>query len=684
MAKIFLSYASESHSIADEINLSLLSRGHDVFFDRDDLPDGEKFELQIEEGLKRSDFMIFLISPNSIQKGRFTRTELKYARAKWPNPDGRLLPVMVEPTPIADVPAYLKVVGIMEPSGSVSAEVATAIDDMVRNARQAGRGRRIALMAGAAILVLTGAIALNMDQVRMMMSGASSEAAVVAQSSDTECSGDAVYTAILTGEMSYDQAKAVGGACANVLIQGGSNGRPGADPRTVFAEDFAIAATSSDEGERRAVAALIQGNTGRAIESFFALARAATTPITKARHFRSAAALSFTIQPDLAIEALEEVVALEPDDLNALWGLGALYRTIGDAENAERIALEMQSKAGQGGLDWQASAKLEESRRQFSMGNFEQAKADMLTARGLFEQTGNRWGTATSLIVEADLLISRGSALDAREILDDALVLAETYQFPDVEAQAKTAKGRTYMMMQDNDQASALFEDAQQSYERLNNAYSVAYVLNQRGFVAMNQAEPGEARDLFAQSRDKMSALGDLSGTAWADYNIGNAEIALSNFQAAENAYTTAQQTFSEIGLPNGEVACIIALAGLRSLQGRQEQALDLYMQAKERAEQSGLLSDAAQALFGAAYIHRSSGDLARSETTYLEALDLFERGGHLMGTVFTLEALGQVAMINGAEEDAKAYWQHGLELSQATGLSDVAQRIEYELSQLD
>ena len=38
--RIFPSYASEHHAVAEEVALALRNEGHIVFFDRDDLPPG--------------------------------------------------------------------------------------------------------------------------------------------------------------------------------------------------------------------------------------------------------------------------------------------------------------------------------------------------------------------------------------------------------------------------------------------------------------------------------------------------------------------------------------------------------------------------------------------------------------------------------------------------------------------
>jgi hypothetical protein len=132
---IFLSYASPDKGAAESIAFSLRNRGYKVFLDRDDLPAGQSYDEQIWRAVKKSQFFIFLISPDSVAEGRYALTELKFARRKWNDPSGRMLPVLVRKTPLDTVPSYLKAVTILEPAGNIAAETSSTIDDM----RQASR-----------------------------------------------------------------------------------------------------------------------------------------------------------------------------------------------------------------------------------------------------------------------------------------------------------------------------------------------------------------------------------------------------------------------------------------------------------------------------------------------------------------------------------------------------------------
>ena len=125
--KIFLSYSSKDRPKAEEIALALQSQGNDVFFDKDDLSGGEDFHSVIREHVAIADLFVFLISPESVRPGAYTLTELRLIREKWASPKKHVLPVMLEPTDMETIPAYLKGVTLFEPEGSVAAEVAAHI-----------------------------------------------------------------------------------------------------------------------------------------------------------------------------------------------------------------------------------------------------------------------------------------------------------------------------------------------------------------------------------------------------------------------------------------------------------------------------------------------------------------------------------------------------------------------------
>jgi formylglycine-generating enzyme required for sulfatase activity len=156
--KIFLSYASEDRSIAEELSLALAQQGHDVFFDREDLPAGDEFHSRIRRAIERSDLVVFLISAHAFDQGSYTINEVEIAEKTWPRAAGRVLPVLLRPTDLSQLPSYLKSVTLLQTQGNVTAMVVDAVNRIARARRRAWL-TKVAAMAGA-LAVLAVAITM--------------------------------------------------------------------------------------------------------------------------------------------------------------------------------------------------------------------------------------------------------------------------------------------------------------------------------------------------------------------------------------------------------------------------------------------------------------------------------------------------------------------------------------------
>ena len=165
--RIFLSHASEQRAEADRLAIALQSRGHEVFLDTEDLQAGADYQTRIEDAIGRCALFCFLISPQSVAAKRFTLSELNIARRRWPNPTGRVLPVMVNPVPMESVPAYLRAVSILQPEGDLVADVLTAVSAM----RPSPWWRSPVAIGAAALVVAVAAGVALYPTVRARMSG---------------------------------------------------------------------------------------------------------------------------------------------------------------------------------------------------------------------------------------------------------------------------------------------------------------------------------------------------------------------------------------------------------------------------------------------------------------------------------------------------------------------------------
>ena len=154
MYKVFLCHASEDKPVAERIELALSAAGYRVFYDEQSLPPGADFHARIEQAILECDLFIFLISASSIAVGKFTLTELKFARKRWPSPIGRVLPVNLQNLPTKEIPAYLTAATLLTVAGNPASEVRAAAESMCAAAPRR-KLRRIAVTIAVVSLVLT-------------------------------------------------------------------------------------------------------------------------------------------------------------------------------------------------------------------------------------------------------------------------------------------------------------------------------------------------------------------------------------------------------------------------------------------------------------------------------------------------------------------------------------------------
>lgn len=128
--KLFISYPSDQRELAEHLRLALEAEGHEVFTDRSELKEGEPYHEALREAIDDADAMVFIVTPRAVAKGSYALTELDLAERRWRSPGGHVLPVVVETTPIAAIPPYLRSVTLLQPQGDVVAETVAAVDRM--------------------------------------------------------------------------------------------------------------------------------------------------------------------------------------------------------------------------------------------------------------------------------------------------------------------------------------------------------------------------------------------------------------------------------------------------------------------------------------------------------------------------------------------------------------------------
>lgn len=155
MASIFLCHASEDKPTVEPIQLALAGAGHRVFFDEQSLPPGGDYHQRIRNAIATCDLFVFIGSEASLKPGKFTLSELKFARERWPSPVNHVLPVVLGDVEPRHLPPYLQATTVLSVDGNAAAEVRGAVEDLA--ARLPGRTlRRWGSLLAAVFVVAAG------------------------------------------------------------------------------------------------------------------------------------------------------------------------------------------------------------------------------------------------------------------------------------------------------------------------------------------------------------------------------------------------------------------------------------------------------------------------------------------------------------------------------------------------
>jgi TIR domain len=157
--RIFLSYAREHLSEAQQVDAALEAEGHEIFFARDSISAGSQFGRAIREAVAGSDLFVFLVSPESVEPGSYCLTELGFARERWRRPADRILPVVVAPMPPESFPHDIQSLSALYPTGNLAAEVVACVEAIERKRRRARlRAAGVALAALFAVASVGAAV----------------------------------------------------------------------------------------------------------------------------------------------------------------------------------------------------------------------------------------------------------------------------------------------------------------------------------------------------------------------------------------------------------------------------------------------------------------------------------------------------------------------------------------------
>lgn len=127
---VFISYSSKDKDVAKRLAHDLQIHGINVWFDQNEILAGDSIVDRIRDGLRQSDYLLVLISRNSIES-RWVYMELDQAFARHPDISNlRVIPLRLD---YAEMPPHLRSIRYVDISANYEAGLAELLQRFERD-----------------------------------------------------------------------------------------------------------------------------------------------------------------------------------------------------------------------------------------------------------------------------------------------------------------------------------------------------------------------------------------------------------------------------------------------------------------------------------------------------------------------------------------------------------------------
>ena len=191
----------------------------------------------------------------------------------------------------------------------------------------------------------------------------------------------------------------------------------------------------------------------------------------------------------------------------------------------------------------------------------------------------------------------------------------------------------------------------------------------------LRDVNPQEALDLVVAARALIEATPGHGGgervalwrsecalnAAWANFRLGH-------FEAAYREAEDGRRLFTEIDNTQGVAGCTLVMGLAKGNEGKNDEALKLFLVAKALFEKIGDKAGLARAINASGTFHRRMGDSARAIEAYVTSMALAESIGDSWGVARALTNIGYVYLHERKFEQAIDYARRAIELERRHG----------------
>jgi CHAT domain-containing protein len=299
----------------------------------------------------------------------------------------------------------------------------------------------------------------------------------------------------------------------------------------------------------------------------------------------------------------------------------------------------------------------------FLHGYLEKSQSEAAQGYQRYFSSDPEWASRFQLL-EAEVMVRRGMSDDAIRILDSQMPAGNSTE---ATIERLTTEGLAYAQLQRFTLAGERFDEA----DRLcaNAAYTACRgVPLRRGVLAMGTGQIDEARRLFLESLSFARSFHDRPLETIALMDLGWASIQSEHFDEAVDWLRSAYRVAVDLDAEDLALSAAGNLAWAYFKLGDKDRALEMTLDAEERAARLGDIRVELKCLSNIGVFYQDQGDLTRAEQAYQRTVDLAREISSKDDIIYALENLAHTSIEAGKLDEANAYLDQASPLVNASG----------------
>lgn len=374
-------------------------------------------------------------------------------------------------------------------------------------------------------------------------------------------------------------------------------------------------------------------------------------------------------QWDEALENLERVIGLDPKFVGALFALGRVHIKRGSCQDSLDFlyrALSLNTLLGND--EGRATVLNAIGLAHFGMDKYDEALKFYGESLEIKRKIGDRRGESATLSNMAMVFQVKGDYESAIATYNEALEISEDQGDDQGTAETLINIGTVYEEQGLLDEALTSYRRALKLEQDLGDRMAEILCLNDIGNIYLTQAKLDDAEVYFNRALDARRQIGEQKGMAITINYLGNIERLRGRYDRAMSRYLDALKIMRETGWKNGEAETRGYVASVMSAQGRYPAALESWTEAlgiyDELEDKNGI----AMTLAGLSKVQCALGRCREAATSTERALALAREIGNEELVADVLLAMGRVDLMRKDGERALERLTEAKELGERCG----------------